>query len=134
PIATRVGETVAGQQTVRPAGTMVLAWRGPRRVRCEACADGHARATLEPTRVVRARLVEAARHRPDVLRLVGAELLAHPSAAALLFDAIRLFPHVECAGEASAVASWSDVDLRRLKDLKRIDVALYGADAGSHDA
>jgi len=83
---------------------------------------------------VRARLVDAARHRPAVLRLVGAELLAHPSAAALVFDAVRLFPHVECAGEASAVAKWSDADLRRLKDLQRIDVAFYGPDATSHDA
>jgi hypothetical protein len=88
----------------------------------------------ESTRVVRAKLVEAARFRPEVLRLVGAELLAHPSAAALLFDAVRLFSGVECAGEASAVAKWNDVDLRRLKDLKRIDVAFYGPDAASHDA
>ena len=88
----------------------------------------------ESTRVVRARLVEAARFRPAVLRLVGAELLAHPSAAALLFDAVRLFPHVECAGEGSAIVKWSDVDLRRLKDLQRIDVAFYGPDATSHDA
>jgi hypothetical protein len=113
---------------------MVLAWRGPRRVRCDACADEHATGGPEPTRVVRARLVEAARHRPAALRLVGAELLAHPSAAALLFDAVRLFPRVECAGEASAVVDWTDVDLRRLKDLQRIDVALYGPDAASHDA
>jgi hypothetical protein len=69
-----------------------------------------------------------------VLRLVGAELLAHPSAAALLFDAVRLFPRVECAGEASAVVGWTDVDLRRLKDLRRIDVAFYGPDATSNDA
>jgi hypothetical protein len=82
---------------------------------------------------VRARLVDAARYRPAVLRLVGAELLAHPGAAALVFDAVRLFPRVECAGEASAVVGWADVDLRRLKDLHRIDVALYGPDATSHD-
>jgi hypothetical protein len=69
-----------------------------------------------------------------VLQLVGAELLAHPNAAALLFDAVRLFPRVECAGEGSAVVKWSDVDLRRLKDLRRIDVAFYGPDATSHDA
>jgi hypothetical protein len=78
--------------------------------------------------------VDAAGYRPAVLRLVGAELFAHPSAAALLFDAVRLFGRVECAGEASAVVDWSDVDLRRLKDLHRIDVAFYGPDAASHDA
>jgi hypothetical protein len=77
--------------------------------------------------------VEAARFRPAVLRLVGAELLAHPGAAALLFDAVRLFPRVECAGEGSAIVKWSDLDLRRLKDLARIDVAFYGPDATTHD-
>lgn len=133
PIAARVQESVAAQQSVRPSGTMVLSWRGPRRVRCDACADEHPTAGPESTRAVRARLVEAARFRPAVLRLVGAELLAHPSAAALLFDAVRLFRRVECAGEGSAVVKWSDVDLRRLKDLKRIDVAFYGPDATSHD-
>lgn len=138
PIAERVGENVAAQQSVPASGTMVLAWRGPRRVRCEGCGDGHATAGEpagpEPTRVVRSRLVEAARFRPAVLQLVGAELLAHPNAAALLYDAVRLFPHVECAGEGSAIVKWSDVDLRRLKDLGRIDVAFYGPDAASHDA
>ena len=133
PSAARVRETVAAQQDTPPSGTMLFAWRGPRRVRCEACADEHPTAGPESTRAVRARLVEAARHRPAVLRLVGAELLAHPSAAALLFDAVRLFPRVECAGEASAVVGWTDVDLRRLKELHRIDVALYGPDATSHD-
>lgn len=138
PIAARVQENVAAQQSVPASGTMVFAWRGPRRLRCDACGDGHAtageHAGPEPTRVVRARLVEAARFRPAVLQLVGAELMAHPNAAALLYDAVRLFPHVECAGEGSAIAKWSDVDLRRLKDLRRIDVAFYGPDAASHDA
>jgi MoaA/NifB/PqqE/SkfB family radical SAM enzyme len=133
PTARRVDESVATQQNVQPLGTMLFSWRGPRRMRCEACADEHPAPGPESTRVVRARLVDAARHRPAVLRLVGAELLAHPSAAALLYDAVRLFPRVECAGEASAVIGWTDVDLRRLKELHRIDVALYGPDAASHD-
>ncbi|MEO6027416.1 MAG: radical SAM protein, partial [Candidatus Binatia bacterium] len=146
PIAERVQENVAAQLNVRPSGTMVFSWRGPRRVRCDGCADTppsagghpaageHAAAGPEPTRIVRARLVEAARFRPALLRLVGAELLAHPNAAALLYDAVRLFSCVECAGEGSAIAKWSDLDLRRLKDLRRIDVAFYGPDATSHDA
>lgn len=138
PIAARVDENVAAQQSVPSSGTMVFAWRGPRRVRCDGCGDGHAtageHAGPESTRVVRARLVEASRFRPATLQLVGAELLAHPNAAALLYDAVRLFPHVECAGEGSAIVKWSDVDLRRLKDLRRIDVAFYGPDAASHDA
>ena len=115
---------------------MVFAWRGPHRVRCEACADvaGEGAKAHESTRVVRARLVQAARYRPSRLRLVGADLLAHPQAPLLIYDAVRLFPHVEVAGEASAAVDWSDLDLRRLKDLRRIDVALYGPDAATHDA
>lgn len=140
PIVERVQENVAAQRNVQPTGTMAFSWRGPRRVRCDGCSDGptaaaeHSTSGPEPTRVVRARLVEAARFRPAVLRLVGAELLAHPGAAGLIFDAVRLFPRVECAGEGSAIAKWSDVDLRRLKELQRIDVAFYGPDATSHDA
>ncbi len=132
-IAARVDESVDDQQSVEPSGTMVFSWRGPRRIGCQDCTDEHPTRSLEATRVVRARLVDAARYRPSLLRLVGAELLSHPAAAALLYDAVRLFPRVECAGEASAVVGWTDVDLRRLKDLHRIDVALYGPDAPSHD-
>jgi MoaA/NifB/PqqE/SkfB family radical SAM enzyme len=133
----RVIETVAEQRRPAAGDAMVFSWRGPHRVRCEECGDdgaGRAREPYESTRVIRARLVEAARYRPGLLRLVGADLLAHPRAAALIFDALRLFGRVEVAGEASAAVDWTDLELRRLKDLGRLDVALYGADAVSHDA
>jgi hypothetical protein len=117
---------------------MVFGWRGPHRVRCEACADpaadGPGQPPQESTRIVRAQMVQAARFRPSRLRLVGADLLGHPQAAQLIYDALRLFAHVEVAGEASAIVEWSDLDLRRMKDLRRIDVALYGPDAAAHDA
>lgn len=132
PKLARVQETVAQQLALQRSGTMVLSWRGPRRLACEACGDQDG-VEPESTRVVRARLVDAARHRPAVLRLVGAELFAHPNAAELLFDAVRLFPRVECAGEGSPIAAWRDVDLSRLKPLHRIDLPLYGADATTHD-
>jgi hypothetical protein len=137
--AVRVAERVADQQREQPAAPMSFTWRGPHRVRCEACGDdGYERTNTqqryESTRVIRARLVEAARHRPPTLRLVGATLLAHPQAAALIYDALRLFRGVAVAGEASAIVDWSDLDLRRMKDLRGIDVALYGPDAATHDA
>jgi len=135
--APRVHESVTDQQQPAAAPPLVFAWRGPHRVRCESCGDGATANPLQPydsTRIIRARLVEAARYRPAVLRLVGADLLAHPQAAALIFDALRLFPHVEVAGEASAAVDWSELELRRMKDLKRFDVALYGPDAATHDA
>jgi MoaA/NifB/PqqE/SkfB family radical SAM enzyme len=135
----RVRETVAKQQRPSESQPMSFTWRGPRRVRCEACGDTapdrpNAQHPYESTRVVRARLVQAARYRPSAVRLVGADLLAHPQAAGLIYDALRLFRRVEVAGEASPVIDWSDLDLRRLKDLQRIDLALYGPDAPTHDA
>ena len=138
-VAVRVDECVDDQKAETPAGPLVFTWRGPHRVRCEACADTaeetpRAVQPYESTREVRARLVHTARYRPAVLRLVGADLLAHPEAAALVYDAVRLFRRVEVAGEASALVEWTDLDLRRLKDLGRIDVALYGPDADTHDA
>jgi len=133
-IRVRLREDVAGQREVRTTDPMVFGWRGPRRIRCETCGDAVVAPSSESTRVVRSRLVEAARYRPAVLRLVGADLLAHPQAAHLIYDALRLFPRVEVAGEISPVVDWSDLDLRRLENLARIDVALYGADAVSHDA
>lgn len=137
--APRVAESVGDQRKVPTSQPMAFSWRGPHRVRCEACAEtglerSGGQPAYESTRVVRARLVQAARYRPSVLRLVGADLLAHPQAAALMYDALRLFKWVEAAGEASAVVDYSDLDLRRLKELKRLDVALFGPDAATHDA
>ncbi len=130
--ARRVPETVSDQQQWTSSAPMVLGWAGPHRVRCESCSD---RGTgEEPTREVRARLVRAARLRPSGLRVAGADLLAHPDAASLLYDAVRLFPEVVVAGEASAIVDWSDLDLRRLKTLRRVDVAIFGPDATTHDA
>jgi MoaA/NifB/PqqE/SkfB family radical SAM enzyme len=135
----RIRESVQDQRAGQSSAPMVFSWGGPHRIRCEACADvaDEASRTQQPhesTRIVRAHLVQAARHRPVVLRLVGADLLAHPQAADLVFDAVRLFPLVHVAGEASALVDWSEQDLKRLKNLGRIDVALYGPDAATHDA
>ncbi len=137
--APRVHETVVDQQRDAVSAPLTFTWRGPHRLRCEACAETvydetNPQHAYESTRVVRARLVEAARYRPAAVRLVGGDLLAHPQAALLIYDALRLFRHVEVAGEASAIVDWSDLDLRRLKGLQRLDVALYGPDATTHDA
>ena len=138
-VAPRVAESVRDQQRHEGAAPLTFTWRGPRRVRCDACAETPGEASnlqlgYEATRVVRARLVEAARYRPSVVRLVGADLLAHPQGALLIYDALRLFRRVEVAAEGSPIVDWTDLDLRRLKDLARIDVALYGPDAATHDA
>ena len=138
-IEARVREGVAEQQALSPTAPMVFGWRSARRVRCDACAadrwsESGDRSSHESSRVIRARMVEASRYRPEVLRLIGADLLSHPEAAHLIYDAVRLFPAVEVAGEASPVVDWSDLDLRRIKPLRRFDAVLFGADATSHDA
>ncbi|HYD47587.1 MAG TPA: hypothetical protein VEB21_04535 [Terriglobales bacterium] len=131
----RLAESVAEQQAEPASPPMVFGWRGPERMICRACADPASGPWLTAdSRTIRARLVQAARHRPALLRLVGADLLAHPDAPSLLFDAVRLFPRVQVAAEASPLADWSDLDLRRLKELDRFDVALYGPDAPAHDS
>lgn len=133
--AARIAESVAAQREPAPAPSMVFDWQVPPRVACASCGDAPTGASEpESTRVIRARLVAAARHRPAALRLVGADLLAHPEAPKLIHDALRLFPRVEVAGEASAAAEWSDIDLRRLREVHRFDVAFYGPDAAAHDA
>ncbi len=132
-IRARMVEDVAAQQRLQTSEPMVFSWQGPHRVRCEACGDRQAATTAQDTRSIRARMVVASRYRPREVRLVGADLLAHPAAAALVYDALRLFPVVDVAGEASPIVDWSDLDLRRLKGLRRLDVALYGPDAATHD-
>ena len=130
---------VADQQAGARVGADGLRWRGPHRVRCEACADARRAATqgagTSRRASMRARLVQAARYRPsracDWWGRICSRIRRRRS---LIYDAVRLFPHVEVAGEASAVVDWSDLDLRRMKDLRRIDVALYGPDAATHDA
>jgi MoaA/NifB/PqqE/SkfB family radical SAM enzyme len=134
--AARLGESVAAQREPAWSAPLVFGWDAPARVACASCGDAAPGTVAAPesTRVIRARLVAAARHRPAVLRLVGADLLGHPEAPKLIYDALRLFARVEVAAEASAVADWSDVDLRRLREVRRFDVALYGPDAATHDA
>lgn len=134
--AERIAESVGAQRAAAPSAPMVFSWHAAPRVACAECAAPPAggAAAPESTRVIRARLVAASRHRPAVLRLVDADLLAHPEAPKLIADALRLFPRVEVAAEASAVADWSDLDLRRLREVARFDVALYGPDAATHEA
>ncbi len=70
-----------------------------------------------------------------LLRVSGPGTTAHPRAAELLRECTRLsFPEIEVAGEASALARWSDAELRRLRGITRFEAAIYGPDAASHDA
>lgn len=117
------------------ASPEVLRFRfgAPSRVMCPDC--GEPDAPLEPTRSVRLRLVRAAQQGARVLRVASAGSLAHPDAAALLRETTLLsFERVEIAGEASRLDELSDADLYALTGIARLDLALYGPDAESHDA
>jgi MoaA/NifB/PqqE/SkfB family radical SAM enzyme len=89
----------------------------------------------ESTRDIRIRLVRAAQHGAHTLRIASAGSLNHPAAAEMLREATRLeIPRIEVAGEASALDSFGDMEMRRLRGISRIDAALFGPDAASHDA
>ncbi len=109
---------------------------GPSRVACPSCGQHTDEAAApEPSRDIRQRLVRAAGRGASLLRVESAATLAHPDAAALLADlALLSFERVEVAGEASALDEMSDAELRALRFLSRLDVALYGPDADRHDA
>jgi MoaA/NifB/PqqE/SkfB family radical SAM enzyme len=107
----------------------------PSRVSCPECGDAGLDTEVEPTRRVRMRLVRAAREGAKVLRVASAGSLAHPSAAALLRETTLLaFERVEVAGEGSALDEMSDAEVYLLRGVHRLDVALFGPDAASHDA
>jgi hypothetical protein len=112
-----------------------VAWRAPAPIACPTCGDHAAGAEVEPTRSIRHRLVRSAQVGVSALRLAAANVFCHPASAELLREALRLsFPRVEAAGEGSALHTFSDAELRRLRGFARVDVALYGPDASSHDA
>jgi hypothetical protein len=109
-------------------------FEAPSRVSCAACGDNGGDAAPETTRRARLRLVRAAQHGAQTLRIASASSLAHPAAAALLREAALLgFRRVEVAGDVSALAAIADSELYPLRGITRLDAALYGPDAASHD-
>jgi MoaA/NifB/PqqE/SkfB family radical SAM enzyme len=119
----------------RAPEVVVVRFAGPSRVACPVCGDaGVEPSEPEPTRGARLRLTRAARQGARVLRIASAASLAHPAAADLLREATLLaFERVEVAGEASAVAEWSDADMYQLRGITRLDAAFYGPTAAEHD-
>ena len=122
-----------GKEPMPPSLRVVFL--APARVADPLLGDRPGPEAPEPTRGVRIRLVQAAQHGVPRLRIASAGSLAHPDAAELLREAVRLqFAQVEAAGELSAMAALGDLKLRRLRGLTRLDAALYAPDAASHDA
>ena len=71
----------------------------------------------ESSREVRRRLVRHLEHRASVVRITGADALAHPDAPALLREAVRSAPRVEIVGDLSPILAWSDDELHRVRRL-----------------
>lgn len=89
----------------------------------------------EPTRDIRIRLVRVAQHGAPLLRVASAGSLWHPEIGDLLRETTRLqLPRVEVAGDVAALDRLSDMELRRLRGITRIEGALFGATAEAHDA
>lgn len=129
------GDPIALPVTAPPPKVIRVRFAAPPRVACAVCAGDEVGLEPESTRRVRLRLVRAAQEGASVLRVASAGSLAHPAAAALLRETTLLgFHRVEIAGEASALADFSDAELFVLKGITRLDVALYGPDAAQHDA
>lgn len=135
-----LGKTLDGDPlallTAEPVPEVLrLCFAAPSRVRCEVCGDHAEGNSVESTRSARARLVRAAQEGARVLRIASTGSLAHPQAASLLRETTLLsFERVELAGEASALDELKDSDLFALRGLSRLDLALYGPNAESHDA
>jgi hypothetical protein len=78
-----------------------------------------------PTRALRMRMVRAAQHGAQTLRIQGASL-QHPEAHSLLREAQRLsFERVELWGDGRPLDAWSDVQIRHLRGLHRL-VLVHG--------
>jgi MoaA/NifB/PqqE/SkfB family radical SAM enzyme len=129
------GDPLVALRTTAVSSVYRTLFVAPSRVRPAHLGDHPGPAEPESTRGARVRLVKLAQHGAHTLRIASAGTLAHPEAADLLREATRLqFSRVEVAGEASALDEFSDMQLRRLRGISRIDVALYGPDAARHDA
>ena len=114
-------------------GWIRMAFGGPAVVACPECGDhDRARAEPEPTRDIRRRLVRASRHARR-LRIADGFSLSHPQAAGMLRECLLLFDEVAVAGEASGLDSMDAGALYHLEGLARVDAALYGPDAETHD-
>jgi MoaA/NifB/PqqE/SkfB family radical SAM enzyme len=126
---------VAGARADVVRDTLRLVFLAPSTISDPVVGDVPGPTAPESTRDVRIRLVRAAQHGPATLRIAGGGTLAHPQVADLLREATRLqLPRIEVAGEASGLDAAGDMELRRLRGLTRLDVALFSPDPATHDA
>jgi hypothetical protein len=128
------GDPLALIQPGAMGDTLRVVFVAPSRVPDPVLGDARP-AAPESTRDVRIRLVRVAQHGARTIRVASAGSLAHPDAAELLREATRLeIERIEVAGEASALADFGDMAMRRLRGVTRVDAALFGPDAASHEA
>lgn len=129
------GDPLVAEQEVGRPERLRVAFLAPGRIADPVLGDHPQPPEPETTRAARVRLVRAAQEGARTLRIASAGSLAHPDAAELLREATRLqFPRIEVAGEAGALDACSDMQLRRLRGITRVDAALFGPDAATHDA
>jgi len=136
-ITTRVftpgrGIDPAPGRRARPRRTQIrISVKAPHPTLAKPFNDSH---SLEPSRDVRRRMVDAAQEGAQHLHLCSSGLMVHPDAAALLREATRLsFTRVSFAGELSPLVHWSEREVRRLRGIHRADAAVLGTSPEAHD-
>ena len=90
--------------------------------------------SVESSRAIRQRMVEAAQLGAKELVVCNSGALQHPAAEDLLWEMTRLsFERVSLAGELSALSSCSQRVFRRFRGIHRVDGAWFGPNAERHD-
>lgn len=129
------GDPLVAVRGAPPPERLRFVFVAPSRIVDPALGDRPGPAEPESSRAIRIRMVEAAQVGAGVLRVASSGSLAHPEAADLLRETTRLqFQRVEVAGDVGALDVFGDMQLRRLRGISRVDAALFGPDAASHDA
>jgi len=132
---TLAGDPLVGLPNAAVVPSQRFSFRAPSEVACASCGDHGVSKQPEPTRGLRRRLVAAAQERPARFRIASAGSLAHPEWMELVRETKRLaFPRVELVCEGSALGALTKDEFHRLRHVARVDIALYGPDAASHDA
>lgn len=129
------GDPLVALRAEAVPATLRFVFLAPPTVAHPVLGDHPGVAVPESTRDVRVRLVKAAQHGAQVVRFAGGGTLGHPDLGELLREATRLqLPRIEVAGEGGPLDTLSDMQIRRLRGIGRVDVALFAADPDAHDA
>ncbi len=129
------GDPLVAQSKGAVPDSLRVVFLAPSKITDPVLGDAPQPVEPEPTRGIRIRLVRAAQHGAHTLRIASAGSLWHPEIGELLRETTRLqMGRVEVAGDVSGLDRLTDMELRRLRGIARIDGALFSTDPTEHDA